>query len=202
MGEPRRPQPVVLEVLFTSRRGSNFPKRWANVSLDDFYVAINDVRPSLIRVEADEATYNLHILVRFELEQALVNDELQCADLPGAWNEKYQHYLGIAPPDDRQGVLQDIHWSAGLIGYFPTYSLGNLYAAQFFEQANTDLGGLDRQFAAGNFQPLLNWLREKIHRAGQCYTADELVKRVTGQPLSHAPLMQHLRGKFGPLFGV
>ena len=179
-----------------------FPEALGNISPDDFYAAINDVRPSLIRVEADEATYNLHILVRFELEQALVNDELKCADLPGAWKEKYQHYLGIAPPDDRQGVLQDIHWSAGLIGYFPTYSLGNLYASQFFQQANTDLGGLDRQFAAGNFQPLLNWLREKIHRVGQCYTADELVKRVTGQPLSHAPLMQHLRGKFGPLFGV
>ena len=131
-----------------------------------------------------------------------MNDELKCADLPGAWKEKYQHYLGIAPPDDRQGVLQDIHWSAGLIGYFPTYSLGNLYASQFFELADQELGGLDRQFAAGAFQPLADWLRDKIHRGGQCYTADELVQRVTGQPLSHAPLMRHLRSKFGPLFGV
>ena len=96
--------------------------------LDDFYFAINDVRPSLIRVEADEATYNLHILIRFELEQALLDDQLRVAELPGAWNEKYRHYLGITPPNDSEGVLQDIHWSAGLIGYFPTYSLGNLYA--------------------------------------------------------------------------
>jgi carboxypeptidase Taq len=179
-----------------------FAESLGNVPIDDFYAAINDVRPSLIRVEADEATYNLHILVRFELEQALVNDGLKCADLPGAWKEKYRHYLGIAPPDDRQGVLQDIHWSAGLIGYFPTYSLGNLYASQFFQQADKDLGGLDQQFAAGKFEPLRDWLREKIHHLGQCYTADELVRRVTGQPLSHAPLMQHLRGKFGPLFAV
>ena len=99
-------------------------------------------------------------------------------------------------------MLQDIHWSAGLIGYFPTYSLGNLYASQFFQQADQDLGGLDQQFAAGKFEPLRDWLREKIHHSGQCYTSDELVRRVTGQPLSHAPLMQHLRGKFGPLFGV
>jgi carboxypeptidase Taq len=179
-----------------------FSTALADVSLDDFYAAINDVRPSLVRVEADEATYNLHILVRFELEQALVNDELKTADLPGAWNEKYRHYLGIAPKNDSEGVLQDIHWSAGLFGYFPTYSLGNLYASQFFQQADKDLGGLDEQFAAGKFEPLREWLREKIHRHGQCYTASELVQRVTGQPLSHAPLMQHLKGKFGPLFGL
>ncbi len=152
-----------------------FPQALGKVPLDDFYWAINDVRPSLIRVEADEATYNLHILVRFELEQALVNDDLKVADLPAAWNEKYQHYLGITPPNDSEGVMQDIHWSHGLVGYFPTYSLGNLYAAQFFQTADKELGGLDKQFAAGQFEPLRNWLREKIHRPGQCYTADELV---------------------------
>ncbi len=159
------------------------------------------MRPSLIRVEADEATYNLHILVRFELEQALVNDDLKTADLPGAWNEKYRHYLGITPPNDAEGALQDIHWSAGLVGYFATYSLGNLYAAQFFEKADRDLGGLAKQFAAGQFQPLRDWLREQIHQPGQCFTADELIVKVTGQPLSHAPLMQYLRGKYGPLYG-
>ena len=179
-----------------------FPDALAKTSLDDFYWAINDVRPSLIRVEADEATYNLHILIRFELEQALVNDDLQVADLPAAWNEKYRHYLGITPPNDSEGVLQDIHWSHGLVGYFPTYSLGNLYAAQFFQTADKDLGGLDKQFAAGQFEPLRNWLREKIHRPGQCYTADEMVQRVTGKPLSHQALMQHLRGKFAPLYGL
>ncbi|MCC7085277.1 MAG: carboxypeptidase M32 [Pirellulales bacterium] len=187
---------------FYSTAQQAFPAALGDVSLDDFYGAINDVRPSLIRVEADEATYNLHILVRFELEQALVADDLQPADLPGAWNEKYRHYLGIVPPNDADGVLQDIHWSAGLVGYFPTYSLGNLYAAQFFEQADADLGGLANQFAAGQFEPLRHWLREKIHRLGQCYTAGELVQRVTGESLSPAPLMRHLRGKFGRLYGL
>jgi carboxypeptidase Taq len=179
-----------------------FPEALGNVSSDDFYAAINDVRPSLIRVEADEATYNLHILVRFELEQALVNDELKVAELPGAWNEKYRHYLGITPQSDSEGVLQDIHWSAGLVGYFATYSLGNLYAAQFFEKADRDLGGLAKPFAAGEFQPLRQWLREQIHSPGQRFTADELVARITGQPLSHAPLMHYLRGKYSPLYGL
>jgi carboxypeptidase Taq len=142
------------------------------------------------------------VLVRFELEQALVADDLKCADLPGAWNEKYRHYLGIVPPNDAQGVLQDVHWSAGLVGYFPTYALGNLSAAQFFEQADRDLGGLHQQFEKGEFAPLKDWLREKIHRQGQCYTADELLQRVTGKPLSHAPLMQYLKGKYGALYGV
>ncbi|HZZ26837.1 MAG TPA: carboxypeptidase M32 [Pirellulales bacterium] len=179
-----------------------FSPALGGVSLDNFYAAINDVRPSLIRTESDEATYNLHVLIRFELEQALVADDLKCADLPAAWNEKYHHYLGITPPNDAQGVLQDIHWSAGLVGYFPTYALGNLYAAQFFEQADQDLGGLHRQFERGEFEPLKKWLREHIHRAGQCYTADELVQRITGKPLSHAPLMAYLKGKFGPLYGL
>jgi carboxypeptidase Taq len=179
-----------------------FPKALGDVSLESFYAAINDVRPSLIRVESDEATYNLHILIRFELEQALVSDELRVADLPAAWSEKYRHYLGISPPNDSDGVLQDIHWSAGLVGYFPTYSLGNLYAAQLFVQADKDLGGLAKQFAAGEFQPLREWLRKQIHEPGQCYTADELVQRVTGKPLSHMPLVRYLRGKFGELYGL
>jgi carboxypeptidase Taq len=187
---------------FYSDAQRRFPESLADVPGDDFYWAINDVRPSLIRVEADEATYNLHILIRFELEQALVNDELRAVDLPDAWNEKYGHYLGITSPSDSEGVLQDIHWSAGLIGYFPTYSLGNLYAAQFFQQADHELGGLAQQFAAGKFEPLREWLHDKIHRHGQCYSAAELVQRVTGQPLSHGPLMDHLRGKFGPLYGL
>jgi len=181
---------------------TTFTTALADVSLEDFYAAINDVRPSLIRVEADEATYNLHILIRFELEQALLNEELSVADLPAAWNEKYRQYLGIVPPSDRDGVLQDIHWSGGSIGYFPTYSLGNLYASQLFEQADRDLGGLNAQFAEGQFESLLAWLNEKVHRPGQCYSAAELVQRITGKPLSHQPLMRHLRGKFGPLYGL
>ena len=124
------------------------------------------------------------------------------ADLPGAWKEKYQKYLGIQSPTDADGVLQDVHWSAGLIGYFPTYTLGNLYAAQFFTRANADLGGLDRQFARGEFQPLRRWLAEKIHSQGQRHTAAELVRRVTGRPLSSQPLMDHLWTKLGPLYGL
>ncbi|MEQ8785561.1 MAG: carboxypeptidase M32 [Pirellulaceae bacterium] len=179
-----------------------FPQALGDVPAEDFFFAVNDVRPSLIRVEADEATYNLHIIVRFELEQALIKGDLKPADLPGAWAEKYREYLGIEVPTDADGVLQDVHWSAALIGYFPTYSLGNLYAAQFFEQADDDLGGLDEQFERANFSPLREWLRDKIHTHGQCYSAAELVQRVTGKPLTHAPLMRHLRGKLEPLYGL
>src|SRR6185369_17238350 len=179
-----------------------FPSAVGNVKLDDFFWAINHVAPSLIRVEADEATYNLHIIIRFELEQALLKRDLAVGDLPAAWREKYQQYLGVEPKTDADGCLQDIHWSAALIGYFPTYSLGNLYASQFFEQADRDLGGLAKMFARGEFAPLKNWLNEKIHHRGQCYTAAELVQLVTGQPLSHAPLIRHLRSKLGPLYGI
>lgn len=178
-----------------------FSEALGDVALGDFYFAVNDVRPSLIRVEADEATYNLHILIRFELEQALLSGDLAPADAPKAWNEKYKAYLGIEPPDNSQGVLQDIHWSGGLVGYFPTYSLGNLYAAQLFAKANADLGGLDDQFRRGQFRPLRDWLREKVHRQGQRYRAAELVDRVTGKPLSPGPLLDHLRSKLGPLYG-
>jgi carboxypeptidase Taq len=179
-----------------------FPAAVGDVQLDDFFFAINHVSPSLIRVEADEATYNLHIIIRFELEQALLAQDLSIDDLPGAWREKYQQYLGVEPPTDAYGCLQDIHWSAALIGYFPTYSLGNLYAAQFFEQADRDLGGLVAMFARGEFDPLKSWLNEMIHHRGQCYSAAELVQLVTGAPLSHAPLIRHLRGKLGPLYGL
>ena len=154
MGEPRRPQSRVLGIrLSAGRRGLSSRAR-RRARLDEFHFAVNDVRPSLIRVEADEVTYNLHILIRFELEQGLINDGLKVADLPGAWNEKYRQYLGIAPPNDADGVLQDIHWSAGLFGYFATYSLGNLYASQFFAQADRDLGGLAAMFRSGEFSPL------------------------------------------------
>jgi len=187
---------------FYPQAQQSFPEALGGVPIDDFYFAINDVRPSLIRVEADEATYNLHILVRFELEQALLDGELKVSDLPAAWNEKYQKYLGITPPNDRLGVLQDVHWSAGLVGYFPTYSLGNLYAAQFFAQAEAELGSLSEQFARGEFHALLGWLREKIHRHGQRYTAAELVQRVTGRPLSAGPLIEHLRAKMGALYRI
>ena len=179
-----------------------FPAALGDVALDDFHFAVNDVRPSLIRVEADEATYNLHILIRFELEQALLSGDLPAADLPEAWNGKCEQYLGIRPPNDVEGVLQDVHWSAGLVGYFPTYTLGNLYAAQFFAEADRQLGGLAGQLARGEFTPLREWLRDAIHRHGQRWSAGELVLRVTGRPLSPEPLLAHLRGKFGALYGI
>jgi carboxypeptidase Taq len=177
-----------------------FPAALGDVTLDEFYFAVNDVRASLIRVEADEATYNLHIIIRFELEQALINDQLPPADLPAAWKEKYRQYLGIEPPSDADGVLQDVHWSAALIGYFPTYTLGNLYAAQFFQQAEAELGDLNEQFARGHFAPLRQWLQNKIHQRGQCYTAGQLVELVTGRPLTHQPLIDYLRGKLTPCY--
>jgi carboxypeptidase Taq len=179
-----------------------FPDELSATMLDDFYFAINDVRPSLIRTESDEVTYNLHILIRFELEQALLADNVRVGELPAAWNEKYRQYLGIEPPNDADGVLQDVHWSGGAFGYFPTYSLGNLYAAQFFEQAERDLGDLGAMFARGEFRPLLDWLRSNIHAHGRRYSSAELVQRVTGRALSHEALLRHLRGKFGPLYNL
>lgn len=179
-----------------------FPEALGNARLEDFCFSINDVRPSLIRVEADEATYNLHIIIRFELEQALINDGLAIKDLPAAWNQKYRDYLGIEPPSDANGVLQDVHWSAALIGYFPTYALGNLYAAQFYAQAAKDVGPLDEQFERGEFGSLLTWLREKIHHVGQCFTARELVENVTGSTLSHDSLIAYLREKYTRYYGV
>ncbi|MCE2432189.1 MAG: carboxypeptidase M32 [Candidatus Latescibacteria bacterium] len=179
-----------------------FPDALSDVSERDFYGAINTVAPSFIRVEADEATYNLHIMLRFELEQALIDGGLKAEDVPGVWNETFEKYLGITPPDDARGCLQDIHWSGGGIGYFPTYALGNLYAAQFFEQARQEVGDLDPQFAEGVFDPLKNWLTEKIYSQGQRYRANELIEVVTGKPLSHEPLMRHLRAKYEPLYGI
>jgi carboxypeptidase Taq len=179
-----------------------FPAALGDVSLDAFHFAINDARPSYIRVDADEATYNLHILLRFELEQALIKGDLPPADVPGAWNETFKRYLGLAVPDDARGCLQDTHWSGGGIGYFPTYTLGNMYAAQFFAQARADLGDLDAQFRRGDFAPLKAWLNAKIHRQGQRLRAGELVQAVTGKPLSHRPLLEHLRGRYAPLYGI
>lgn len=179
-----------------------FPAALGDVSLDDFYRAINDVRPSFIRVEADEVTYNLHIMLRFELEQHLLSGQLVPADVPGAWNELVGKFLGIQPHNDAVGCLQDIHWSGGLIGYFPTYALGNMYAAQFFESAQAELGSLHDMFRQGDFQPLKAWLNEKIHRHGKRYPAAQLVRVVTGRPLSAEPLVNHLRNKFGALYGL
>lgn len=179
-----------------------FPQALGDVALDDFVFAVNAVKPSLIRVEADEVTYNLHIIVRFELERDLIAGRLDVADVPRAWNEKMGDLVGVRPPDNRQGCLQDIHWSMGVFGYFPTYALGNLYAAQFFEAARRDVPDLTDRIRRGDLRTLLEWLRENIHRHGQRYRAGELAQRLTGRDLSVEPFMTYLREKFTPLYGL
>lgn len=179
-----------------------YPEALGDIKFEDFYFAINEVVPSFIRVEADEVTYNLHILVRFEIEQAFFSGDLLPKDVPSAWNEKFKSYFGLLPPDDAKGCLQDVHWSMGYIGYFPTYSLGNLYSTQFFNQAKKELGNLDEQFARGEFTNLKEWLKGKIHRQGQRYRAEKLVEVVTGKPLSHRHLMDYLKTKYGQLYGI
>jgi carboxypeptidase Taq len=187
---------------FYPKAQATFPESLGSVTAEQFYFAVNDVRPSFIRVEADEATYNLHILLRFEMEQAFFSGDLKIDDVPGVWNEKFKKYFGITPAKDSDGCLQDVHWSAGLIGYFPTYTLGNIYSAQFFQKAKADLGNLDSQIVAGNFGGLLGWLRSNIHCQGMRYRAEDLVKRVTGQPLNHKPLIDYLNTKYGELYGI
>ncbi len=187
---------------FFPRARQTFLEALRDVTLDDWMFAINEVEPSFIRVEADEATYNMHVILRFEIEQALLTGEVKPAEVPGVWNEKFSKSFGITPPNDRLGCLQDIHWSGGGIGYFPTYTLGNLYAAQFMEKARTDLPGLDDDFRRGEFGRLKGWLNEKIHHQGRRYPAGELCRRVTGQPLEYRPLVSYLRGKYGGLYGV
>lgn len=179
-----------------------FPKTLATVSLEQWYAAVNDVRPSLVRTEADEITYNLHIVLRFEIEQGLMNRSLKAADVPGVWKRKMRQYLGIEPPNDASGCLQDIHWSDGSFGYFPTYTLGNLYAAQFYDAARKQISGLEESFAHGNFRPLLDWLRRNVHEQGQRYRAAELVRRVTGQELSPVLLLKHLKDKASEIYGI
>jgi len=142
------------------------------------------------------------VMLRVELECALMDGSLDVADLPKVWNDTIRRDLGVEVPNDAKGVLQDIHWSAGLVGYFPTYTLGNLYAAQFFQQADADLGGVEPLLARGEFAPLWQWLRDRIHARGQCLTASELVADVTGRPLSPQPLLDQLRHKFEPLYGI
>ncbi len=171
-------------------------------SVDDAFRATNLVQPSYIRVEADEATYNLHVMLRFGLERSLISGDLPVKDLPGEWNTRFKDLLGVDVPDDRRGCLQDVHWSFGLIGYFPTYTLGNLYAAQFWETIHSEVPGLREKMRAGEFGPLLAWLREKIHKHGRRYTAAELCRMNTGKPLSADPLMRHLEGKLKDVYGL
>jgi len=179
-----------------------FDSAVGKLTMREVYEGANIVKPDFIRVEADEATYNMHVMVRFEIERALIGGDLAVADVPGVWNAKYKEYLGITVPDDRRGCLQDIHWSMTSMGYFPTYTLGNLYSAQFFEKALADMPDLYQQFERGDFAALKGWLNQHIHAHGQRYRAADLCTVVTGKPLSPEPLLRHLEAKFKPLYGL
>ena len=174
----------------------------AALDVDTVFRGLNVVEPGLIRIESDEATYNLHIMLRYDLERAMLKGDLSVADLPGAWNERVRADLGLEVPSHREGVLQDIHWSMGAIGYFPTYTLGNLYAAQLWDALGRDLPDLDGQLRRGEFGGLLGWLREHVHAHGRRYTAPELCERATGRPLTHEPLLRYLEAKLRPVYGL
>jgi carboxypeptidase Taq len=185
---------------FEPRFRELFPAQTAGVNADELHLAINAVEPTLIRVEADEVTYNLHIVLRFELEKRLFSGELAVRDLPAAWRSAARELLGLEPTNDREGVLQDVHWSGGGFGYFPSYCLGNMIAAQLWARVQTLRPGLEDDFARGDFTWLLGWLREHIHTQGRRYPALELVRRVTGEDLSPRHLVAYLRKRYGGLY--
>ncbi len=176
-----------------------FPE-FEEVPVEEFYRATNESKRSLIRVDADELTYNLHIMLRFELEEAFVNGRLEAKDAPEAWNEAMKRYLGLTPPDDAQGVLQDVHWSGGMFGYFPSYMLGNLYAAQFFATAREDIGDLEDRIEKGDLLTLREWLRGKIHKYGRIYSPSELVQEVTGEKLNPRYFIEYVTTKFSDVY--
>ena len=177
-----------------------FPAQLAKVDLEAFYRAVNTVRPRFIRVEADEATYNLHIILRFELELELLTGKLKVADLPAAWNARFEQFFGIVPPADKDGVLQDIHWSQGALAYFPSYALGNLLSAQFFNKAVQDVPSIPEDITRGKFDTLLNWATTNLYQHGRKFTVDELVRRVTGKPTQWQPYVAYLEAKFKEIF--
>src|SRR5213075_2986477 len=165
----------------------------ASVDEDTFYRGINKVHPSLIRIEADEVTYNMHIILRFELEQELIEGRLAPKDLPQAWGERMHEYLGIDVPDDARGVLQDMHWAGGSIGYFPTYSLGNVVSVQIWDRLKDDLGDVDEQMERGEFGEIREWLRTHLYVLGRKFTPQETIERVTGGKLDSGPYVRYLR---------
>ena len=187
---------------FYPRLQEFFPSQLGNVELGAFYKSINKVEPSLIRVEADEATYNMHIMLRLELEIAMIEGSVATKDLPELWNTKMEEYLGVTPPNDAEGVLQDIHWSFGGLGYFSTYALGNLISVQLWEKINAAIPDLDDQIRAGKFDALLGWLRENIHVHGRKYEPQELVQKVTGSKITPEPYLRYLETKYSEIYGL
>lgn len=179
-----------------------FPTQLENVTLEQFYRAINKVQPGFIRVEADELTYNMHVILRFEIEQALLSGRLPVSDVPDAWNQKMKTFLGIVPRTDRDGCLQDVHWAMVGFGYFPTYTLGNLYAAQFFETVLENNPAIVAELEAGKITSLLAWLQENIHQHGRKLTPAEVVMRATQKPLSHEPLVRYATKKYSEIYNL
>jgi carboxypeptidase Taq len=178
-----------------------FPSQFGNVDLDTFYGAVNAVRPSFIRIDADEVTYNFHVILRFELEQEILAG-MDLADLPEAWNAKMREYLGVDVPNDARGVLQDMHWSGGHIGYFPTYSLGNVISVQIWDKVHAAIPDLYDQFEQGEFSALREWLGENLHRHGRKFTPQETLEKVVGGPLDAGPYVRYLKRKLGDIYGI
>jgi carboxypeptidase Taq len=179
-----------------------FPAQFKAVSMHDFYKAINTVQPSLIRTEADELTYHLHVIIRYEIEKKIINESVEVKELPALWNQLYHDYLDIKVPDDLKGILQDVHWSHGSFGYFPTYSLGSLYASQFFASALNNNPGLPDQISQGETSVLLQWLRKNIHQYGRVFTSAELCQRISGESLNANYFMEYARQKYGEIYGL
>ncbi|HVS97648.1 MAG TPA: carboxypeptidase M32 [Puia sp.] len=179
-----------------------FPAQFGPVPLEQFYHGINRVEPSLIRTEADEVSYHFHVMIRYQLEKGLIEGSIPVKDIPGWWNDSYKTWLGVTVPDDKRGCLQDVHWSHGSFGYFPTYSLGSFYAAQLYSAAENQLHTLSEAVAAGNTAPLLEWLRENIHRWGRRYTSEQLCRKATGSPLEIVYFIDYLHDKYVNIYGI
>ena len=181
---------------------THFPSTLKGIDQNMFYKGINRVKPSLIRVEADEVTYNLHVILRYELESQMLEGNIDLSELPVIWNERMEKYLGVIPPDNATGVLQDIHWSLGFIGYFPTYTLGNIYAGQIYHKLNKEMPNLSEDIGRGRFLDILNWLRKNIHNKGNLLTASDLAKELLGETLNDRYLLDYIKDKFGNIYGV
>lgn len=177
-----------------------FPEQLGSVSVEAFYRAINEATPSYIRIEADELSYNLHIMIRYEIEKSLINGDISVAELPRVWNEKYREYLGIDPRNDAEGVLQDVHWAGGSFGYFPSYSLGNMYAAQMVHTLKTAMPEFEALIMTGNLLPIKEWLTEKVYQHGKLLTPGEIILQVTGEPLNPTYLANHLESKYKDIY--
>ncbi|HEX2533618.1 MAG TPA: carboxypeptidase M32 [Chitinophagaceae bacterium] len=187
---------------YFSRLQAHFPEAFGEADAGAFYRAINKVQPSLIRTEADEITYHFHVFIRYSLEKKLLEGALDPADIPAFWNEQYRQWLGVTVPDDKRGSLQDVHWSHGSFGYFPTYSLGSFYAAQFFAAAGTALPGLENSIGAGKLQELLGWLRSGVHAKGRLQPSEELCRALTGGPLDVRFFVNYLLEKYGAIYNL